>query len=234
MISAMTGGIFFISALRDCVSLKSVKIKYMDLIGYESGEIFEVLRVHQPQLERLEYPGNIFTRRYSQCKWVLADLLRDLNRLHTLDISCNCIDDSTLEALIPSLGKLRRLDLSLNGSLGLLTTKAFESLATLLEDDASSLEELSLEQINIRDDRVHIFARAISNNRKLRVLNLRRNNISESGWMTFFSSLCDTSTVNNTYLSNHILEQLIVIRRIVDMVHNERLPWILQFCLDLN
>ena len=73
--------------------------------------------------------GNDFTRRYSQCKWVLADLVRDCNRLHTLDISCNCIDDSTLEALIPSLGKLQCLDLSLNGSLGLSMTKAFESLA---------------------------------------------------------------------------------------------------------
>ena len=81
---------------------------------------------------------------------------------------------------------------------------------------------------------MHIFARAISNNRKLRVLNLRRNSISESGWMTFFSSLCDTSTVNNTFLSNHTLEQLIVVRRNVDMMINERLPWILQFCLDLN
>ena len=47
---------FFISALRDCVSLKSIKISDMEIMGEESCSIFETLRVHQTQLERFEFP----------------------------------------------------------------------------------------------------------------------------------------------------------------------------------
>ena len=134
MISAMTGGIF--SYLLYVIVYHS-KVSKSSTWRYKESKVGRSLKYYvytNLNWKDWNITGNDFTRRYSQCKWVLADLVRDCNRLHTLDISCNCIDDSTLEALIPSLGKLRRLDLSLNGSLGLLTTKAFQSLATLLEE----------------------------------------------------------------------------------------------------
>ena len=105
-----------ISALRDCVSLKCVKIKYMELQGEESGEIFQTLRLHQPQLEVFEYPaiaspGGFLGTGVEE----LANLLRDSNQLHTLDISRNgVVGDVLQEDSLPYLGKLKCLDLSYN------------------------------------------------------------------------------------------------------------------------
>jgi len=73
-----------ISALRDCVSLKCVKINNMELMGEESGEIFQTLRIHQPQLEVLGYAGNDLNRRVTTGVDELANLLRDSTQLHTL------------------------------------------------------------------------------------------------------------------------------------------------------
>jgi len=85
-----------ISALRDCVSLKCVKINHMELMGEESGEIFQTLRIHQPQLEVLEFPGNQLSRRSGEGEEALTNLLRDSNQLHTLDISRNSLSDDAL------------------------------------------------------------------------------------------------------------------------------------------
>jgi hypothetical protein len=71
------------------------------------------------------------------------------------------------------------------------------------------LEELTLSyNSNIGDEGALIFANAVVNNSKLKTLALEGNAITPEGWSSFLKVLCDTSSVNNTYLSNHTLEKL--------------------------
>ena len=131
-----------ISALRDSVSLKCVKIKYMELQGEESGEIFQTLRIHQPQLEVLEYPFNSLNRRMFTGVEELTYLLRDSNQLHTLNISHNgIVGESLQEGLLQYLGRLRCLNIGGN-MLSVNDFDGYQALATLLEDPACNLEEL--------------------------------------------------------------------------------------------
>jgi len=222
-----------ISALRDCVSLKHVKINHMELMGEESGEIFQTLRIHQPQLEVLEFPGNQLSRRSCEGEEALTNLLRDSNQLHTLDISRNSLSDDALQGgLLPYLGKLRCLNMSWN----LLTITwefdGWQALATLLKDPTCNLEELTLNGNQILGKRLRSFARALAKNKKLKILDLTNNVIAAAGWDAFSDVLCDTSSINNTYNSNHTLRQLI--KEDTSIENRDTLPGHIEQFLTLN
>ena len=61
---------------------------------------------------------------------------------------------------------------------------------------------------NIGDEGALIFANALATNRKLKTLIFTDNGITAEGWSSFSKVLCDTSSINNTFLSNHTLESL--------------------------
>ena len=83
----------------------------------------------------------------------------------------------------------------------------------MLEDPNSNLHMLNLHDNNIGDEWALGFANALANNRKLKTLDLSgRNGITAQGWSSFSKALCDTSSVNHTFLSNHTLEDLGVSR----------------------
>ena len=81
-----------------------------------------------------------------------------------------------------------------------------------------------------RDGGALIFANALRNNHKLKALYLNDNDITAEGWTPFSKLLCDTSSVNKTYLSNHTLEDLGNTR----YVRPQELPTDLAFSLELN
>jgi len=207
-----------ISALRDCVSLKYVKVNCMELMGYESGDIFQTLRIHQPQLEVLEYPGNSLNRKScGEGVEGLTDLLRDSDRLHTLNISNNGIVGESLQRGLLPYRKLRCLDISWN-NLSVNDFDGYQALATLLEDPKCNLEELYLKGSNILGEtrtgrtggeRLNDFATAMTKNRTLRTLDLGDNSINAAGWTLFSDVLCNTSSINNIFNSNHTLRQLV-------------------------
>jgi hypothetical protein len=67
--------------------------------------------------------------------------------------------------------------------------------------------------MNIEDDIAEVLARGLVGNKMLRRLHLRVDGqeyfpISPAGWNVFSTALCDTSTANNTYLSNHTVQEL--------------------------
>jgi len=216
---------FFISALRDCVCLKVIKINMDIRDPIVCVGILDTLRVHQPQLESLEFPGNELAREGAD---TLTSLLRDSNQLNTLNISQNGINDDALKRLMPHVGKLRSLDLSGN----ILSSNSFRALATLLENPVCNLKELFLCDNNIRDGGARIFATAMPINRTLRTLDLRGNHITESGWIHFMHALCDSSTINSTFFSNHLLQTLVTRKGNYFL---ETLPSAtIQYYLDLN
>ena len=58
-------------------------------------------------------------------------------------------------------------------------------------------------------ERLRSFATAMTKNRTLRTLDLGDNSINAAGWDVFSDVLCNTSSINNTYNSNHTLTRLI-------------------------
>ena len=97
------------------------------------------------------------------------------------------------------------LDLSQNPH---ITVKGYQSLAAVLQHEHSALRELRLGQNNIGDDGALIFATALAKNRMLHTLFLKDCGISAKGWPSFSKVLSDTSSINNTFLSNHTLCKL--------------------------
>jgi hypothetical protein len=70
-----------------------------------------------------------------------------------------------------------------------------------------------------------MFANALVNNCTLKTLQIDTADIISDGWATFSKLLCDTSSINNTFLSNHTLE---------GQYCREQAPKEMTFSLDLN
>jgi len=64
---------------------------------------------------------------------------------------------------------------------------------------------------NIGDNGAEVLARGLVGNKSLRLLHLCHPEVvrfTPAGWSAFSTALCDTSSVNNTYLSNHTFHQI--------------------------
>ena len=157
-----------------------------------------------------------------------------------------------LAEILPKLHSLS-LDHCNNGGIGILATALPDSiflrslniwntfmgkddvgmLARALKNSNSTLEVLKLCSCNIQNEGVVAFAEALANNCILKTLDLTNeiffgsanNVISAEGWSVLSNVLCDTSSVNNTYLSNHTLE---------DVGRQSSLPSDVQSYLEMN
>jgi len=81
-----------------------------------------------------------------------------------------------------------------------------------LQSDTCRLENLLIGSINIGDDGAEVLARGLVGNKVLRYLQLRGEfeddvAITPVGWSALSTALCDTSSVNKTYLSNHTVQE---------------------------
>ena len=84
-----------------------------------------------------------------------------------------------------------------------------EILVTLIEDPTCNLRKLELEDNGIGNEGAIIFANSIQNNTKLKELDLCNNPINTNDVQGVFSGvLCNKSSINDTYSSNHTLERL--------------------------
>jgi len=158
-----------------------------------------------PQLVRLDLAYNNIGR-YG-CT-ALATLLQCTNtQLQKLNLFNGGIDNKGVEVLINALtsNSLIELDLGYNRS---ITVSGWKKVATLLELPNSKLEALLIQNNSIGDEGALVFAKALANNSTLKTLEIHRCGISDEGWAPFSRLLCDTISVNNTYLSNHTLEHV--------------------------
>ena len=163
-----------------------------------------------PQLEKLDLIRNVGR---NECT-ALATLLRNTTQqLQTLNLYGNNIDDEGVEALTDALSeggrKLVKLNLARNQ---LITIKGWRTLSTLLEIPDSNLEMLYPGGNNIVNEGALAFANSLRVNCKLKTLDLSecRGFTTAEGWLSFSKLLCDTTSINRTYLSNHTLEGLCV------------------------
>ena len=218
--SLMDKGVRLLSlAIRSCnKSLKHFIFEESEIGNGQLADIIIALSVH-PQLEKLDLLGMNVGR--NECT-ALATLLRNTTKqLQTLKLGRNNIDDEGVETLVHALSgcnQLQELSFSCNRS---ITARGWKTVSTLLERPDSNLKELFLSSNSlVGNEGVLIFANALRSNYKLKILNLSGNGIEEQpqtqnvesdwldGWAPLSKLLCDTSSVNNTYLSNHTLENL--------------------------
>ena len=166
-------------------------------------DIVTALRMH-PHLKYFDLWGNGISM--NGCV-ALATLLRcSATELRSLYISNTEINDEGIEALVPALkncNSLKQLHLHDNPT---VTTRGWQSIATILEAPNSNLREFYIPNNNINDDAVATFANALTNNRRLKEFHLPP--LSEDSLQAFSKLLCDTTSVNATFLSNHTLSYL--------------------------
>jgi len=157
----------------------------------------------QTQLERLSLRDNSLGA--TSCK-ALEPMVSIFPRLSYLDLSYNIIDDTGLEALVGGLSKSNSVEkLYLSGN-RLITVEGLRSFSTLFRSENCSLKSLTLEEMNIGDDEAEVLANGLTGNKSLRGIYFSTNTITARGWSVFSRLLCDTSSISNTYLSNHTLD----------------------------
>ena len=187
-------------------SLKCIDISYCDTIEGGLVDIITALSMH-PQLELLHFYGMSIGR--NECT-ALATLLRcTTNQLGVLNLKGNGIDDEGLDILVKALAQgntLQILNLISNTS---ITINGWKKVATLLENPRCKLEKLDFGNSRVGDEGALVFANALKNNSTLKTLGLYGNGgVTAVGWAHFSKLLCDTSSIMNTYLSNHTLEDI--------------------------
>ena len=129
--------------------------------------------------------------------------------MQTLDLSDNGIDDEGIDTLVPTLRncyQLQTLRIIRNES---ISSRGWQQLASILESPNSNLTCLRLvvNGNNLDDEKAAAFVDALKNNRMLKHLfigDIMSNNIQVS----FSKLLCDTTSINSTYQSNHTLSYL--------------------------
>ena len=184
-------------------SLQAVELRDNDIADHNMVDIIVALSMH-PNLQYLSLAGNHLS--IKGCL-ALATLLQcsatELKELSILDNQM--IDDEGIEALVSAL-KNTALEHVVIGS-NLITTRGWKSLATVLGCPNSNLTVLIISDFNLEDDQVvAAFTKALVNNHTLRTLSLRGpKTITANGWKSFSNMLCDTSSVNSTFMSNHAL-----------------------------
>ena len=186
-------------------SLKSFCFRSNDIGDGNLADIITALSMH-PQLTELCLSNMNIGR--NECT-ALSTLLRcTTTRLQKLNLDHNYInDDEGMGLLLPSLygHTLRYLDLGSNRS---ITTTNWKIFSTILEVPGSTLQKLIVSNNNIGDEGALVFANALVGNSTLKLLSLQYCGITAEGWAPFAKLLCDTSSIMNTYMSNHTLENI--------------------------
>ena len=141
----------------------------------------------------------------------ITDTLRWCRNIKIINLSGNSITDEQLLPMIEAVKggcytSLEHLFLYSNriGNIGC------EALVTLLEDPSTKLQYLSMFNNNINNEGATAIANSLPNNTKLKSLYLQGNSFDASVVGIFCTVLGNTSSVNNTYRSNHTLKKLVL------------------------
>jgi Leucine-rich repeat (LRR) protein len=133
-----------------------------------------------------------------------------VSNLEFLDVSYNSIDDQGLQALVAGMAtcyNIDTVDLSNNGS---ITSAGLRCMSPLFQSESCSLKKLVVHDINFGDEGAMALADGLKGNKsleRLRFISISAG-VTDVGWAAFSKLLCDTSSINNTYLSNHTLEMI--------------------------
>eukprot|EP00984_Skeletonema_dohrnii_P031461 scaffold23977_cov123-Skeletonema_dohrnii-CCMP3373.AAC.1 len=187
-------------------SLTTLRIEACNLSDEGFAGIATALRI-QPQLESLHLEGNNIG--LMGCI-ALGNSIRgwETSNLKTLDLDGNDIDDQVLEVLATAMANtaLKTLFLSDN----LITGAGLMSMSDYFQSGSCCLKSLYLDRVNFGDEGAVVLAGALMGNKSLTSLRFHPDHagITDVGWAAFSKLLCDPSSINNTYLSNHNIEKI--------------------------
>ena len=130
----------------------------------------------------------------------------EISTLLWLQLANNAINDEALGVLVGGIGNfisLETLDLSHNN---MITSSGLDVLANIFQCTSCPLKEIHLYPTNIGDSVAQAFAEGLLGNQSLTKLCFGYRNVTALGWAALSTLLCDTSSVNNIYHSNHTLK----------------------------
>ena len=133
--------------------------------------------------------------------------LAEMSSLRRLHIRNNNIgdNDKAMEALVEAMESLCNLEyLGLNG----ITSSGLSVFAPGFQCERSFLQELDLCATNIEDCGAIALANGLRGNKSLTKVCFDHRGLTNVGWSAFERLLCDTSSINKTYCSNHTLENI--------------------------
>ena len=143
---------------------------------------------------------------------VVAESLRRCTNLHKVCLmNTNITDGQLLPNIVEAVIEHRSLK-----KFGLFANRIGNAwcgvLATLLRDPSCNLHTLDLRLNHIGNEGTTILANALATNTKLKKLYLGGNPMDDQSVVDIFAKLlCDTSSISNTYSSNHTLRKLLVL-----------------------
>lgn len=216
----LAGAEQFARALGECSSthrksLRCVRLDDNELTLRGLKLIIGALAKHE-NIEALTVSDNNVGR--EGCRALGRYLTFASGKLKDLNLSYNRIDDAGLALLVDGLGAtrmssrggvsncaLKQLCLTGNSSISSLGLK---TVASLMTAPTCNLEQLWLYHMNIGDEGASVLADGLVKNKSLRKLwfNPATCGITSKGWNRFANVLCDSTTINNIYLSNHTME----------------------------
>ena len=126
--------------------------------------------------------------------------------LEELDLKYDDISDEAagaLVALFASMSRLRTLHLQCNS----FSTDGLREFTRLLRA-TSKMEILHLAGNHFDDDVVIEFANMLDNNTSLNTLSIGGREVTDRSWVALSRVVCDKSTIESTYLSNHTLNKI--------------------------
>ncbi|EJK59796.1 hypothetical protein THAOC_19940, partial [Thalassiosira oceanica] len=211
-----------IPSLAACTGMRSLKLNYLNLSTNSCAALRGVFP-RMATLREVVLRGNSLD---DDCTRLLAQGLSDCKQMQSLFLSDNRISDNGLDVLVQRLPTsvdalyLARNDITLARHVLLLRFRVLNIwgnalcaggtgvIAASLANPECRLESLNLRGCNIGDEGTATLADGLRNNQRLTDMSLGDNNITERGWNAFSSILCDTSSINATYNSNHTLRDL--------------------------
>ena len=169
----------------------------MNEFGIEGLRSIVPLLRNSPQLKNIHFSRNNFD---TECFELLVQTLHGLSNVELLYlVNCNIIDISALESYPFTIQKLA-LTRNNIGRDGCIT------LCNLLQQESgSTLTHLYLSRTGMGDEEAELLATSLKQNKKLDLLFMADNNITERGRGAFLKLLLDASSIENTYNSNHTL-----------------------------
>ena len=172
--------------------------------------------VYHDILNAYQYQGNISRLAYLRFDnanlnnggehLIASTLQRCANVAGICLFNCNITDQRllTIVEAVKTCRSLEKLELSVT-SIG-RTVYSCDVLAGLLSDANCNLESLALRNNEIDNEGALVIANSLSNNTKLQNLDLYNNRFDAAA--SFSRLVCDTSSINSTYFSNHTLAGL--------------------------
>ena len=138
---------------------------------------------------------------------LVAATLRRCTNIKQIDLYRCSITDEQLLPIVDAIREHSSLErLSLTGNM--IGSAGCGVLATLLEDQNYNLQMLRLNSNRINIEGATILANGLANNTRLRELWLYNNPIDRNMMDSFAKLLCNMSSINDTYSSNHTLDKL--------------------------